>query len=85
MKRCFFFGAFFGPLKLRGSRCAELFQGKKPQVFVGKKHRKKAKVPVFVGSCYAAERVVCKLSYIGKNTSHLFFTELQEEKNNNIY
>ena len=34
---------FFGPLKLRGSRCAELFQGKRLQILLEKNIAKRRK------------------------------------------
>ena len=39
----FFFGAFFGPLKLKGSRCAELFKGKNPKFLLEKNIAKRQK------------------------------------------
>ena len=72
MKRCFWFFSVPFFFKLRGSRCAELFQGKKLQKFVGKNIAKRQKY-LFVGRA-------CKLS-LGQNTSLLFLQSCAKKTN----
>ena len=81
VKRFFFSRCpFFGPLKLRGSRFAELFQGKKPQIFVEKNIAKRQKYLFMCEAATQPSQWPANCPSQAKNTSHLFLQSCEKKK-----